>query len=1163
MPSRSRRPKTAQSPEATPESAPEATSPGWNPFELGAQFLSDTAERLSPSDNSGPTTVLDGVRARLFGNGMEAENDASERADEATTGLFDDPADAPSDRELASRWASPWMLGPELTEQSSTTEGEAKVARKTLTGEDAIGDDGQPLMRASAGRTTSHETQRSGLGGIDEKQTDKVVEVDGRDSTTTSTVLDSRRSRGRSALTSSRTTETSRDSVKQTRESLAAELRGAGKSALAEEADEAQSMAQLRSLARKGGVDVSVQDETRSRTDSSTQLTDVDAWSSLGVKHQGSKYNTSKTVTDYDGSTHTTGRSATTSLAVKDGLTVSSSIGRTHEKTEKRENALGEEYDAVTERSNVSATGRRRWVASEESGVGLGGGGEASYTGTNGSGKLSADGALTTKGAEAKGSGEAGWTNNEGIKLGGTITPSGKLRLDVSYDEAKDKYLVKVSINVGGSLSVDGSGDSTEHPDHTSGNGASGSVSVGGGWSRGFERTRLLSPEEAKDYIGNVEKIDEGKKAGTRPEFGILERWMAGLPLAGLSVDAEDARSLKAGEAITITDTSSASLGLSGSAKAGDKDGASAITMWGADEASKGSSASVSGKHERKWIRTLTVKHVMKEVGSQKLPATAVTVSLKQADESGLDLALKDGVTSGGIGGTSSDSSGDSVTFELLRDDQFDARFARLSDVDTVEGLRALARDESMGGASGFGTSSSEGSGLKGNLDVGGLFKFDVANSSSVSHEQKFDADGLAEGSATGQATDSAGMKLGLLGSTHKQTVKGTGTANKDGLALSLSRETEQSTSSPGNMPGVISKGLESFGDKNLEDQAGTLGSLANNGIRGVLDKAMTETEKHLVTVDLTPAQSRILSERAQNVSRWQGCAVWSEPKVFVAWDALGERLRSDAVPASLVREIKSTKEQYGQEAELSSQEWEVMRNLARARAFADYSELGNDVPLHNAVFRWGEDSGMVTADIASITEWPESLADDKKRFTRHDKRVKGLLVAQDKGSKAWNMRRKASRRELQKVRASVAASTDFTEIRAQARLLGAIDEVLGTLANAAEERPMQEPQDQRDALKRMGTRFADYRKQESRLLRDAADTFINTFTYDASGASKIIRQVADLHDVWKEELGEARDLAEITGGRVPGPKPREDILDDFEAFDTDRMEKWRRTDDW
>lgn len=529
----------------------------------------------------------------------------------------------------------------------------------------------------------------------------------------------------------------------------------------------------------------------------------------------------------------------------------------------------------------------------------------------NTSAKVDTDG-ITTKSDTSAG--------KEGDFASGKVKASSDGAFTVKMVPVKGKkgsYKLITTVRVGLGLGADASAKSERrkgHADEWKNGGSKLSIGVEGEvkGSVQLQHVRVLSKAEASKYMTDIDAAMKSRKPDDLPTSMLPELKQLKKARAWASEDGTMTSMLSAiGSSNSAKDMKvgdETSLVLEGSAGGGVNLGMGGGTLG------------ASGKKTKK--RTVTVS---------KMEGSKVRVAVQFDD--GSERTGKMGMTQGHAAmtaqNTASSGAGQSVTFELdASSNNYNTQFKAITRTLTRSGLVAL-QAQYAGLVRDSEATTKRGDVTSGTATVGpGTMKVGDSSSFDDALKRTKNDDGIEEIDYTATGTNEANASFGLtkmleVGQSDKESAKAN--VDKDGnLTVDV---TQTRTDTSFKMP---------FEKLNVPLDGAGMGALKKR--MAAYETEMKKVETHLRQFKLSGSDVDTLAARAGSRSEWQSHASLHGPKPFLAWDALGARLRSAAVP----------------------KQWKDVPHaakLGRAKAIAEFMESaagsGQEI-LHSAMRNWG-----------------------------------------------------------------------------------------------------------------------------------------------------------------------------------------------------------------
>lgn len=431
---------------------------------------------------------------------------------------------------------------------------------------------------------------------------------------------------------------------------------------------------------------------------------------------------------------------------------------------------------------------------------------------------------VTTSGAEL--SSERGIATHGDLSTGAKVSGSAGFTLITEPVPGTNLVDVVLTLKVGGGL---GRTEGTKDVNLGVSARASGAV----------EFRHTLQADELPAYVARLEAVDAGAPAtGGPPELGLLAKIRAASTLPATGFDAQGARDLGDGDAVSVT----LAAGATGEA----------------------SVHGVSAKASNDWTRTVAVKAGRTPDGRR---CVDLTISFGEATERAGGAEVSEGAVSVGAEASRKTSDTDSATFRLDPEaDDYEAVYDLLVAASTWGELQAIARDPDVERhrASGSRVATDTGR-VAETVGVGGITA-SYGQTSSRSTSVTGGPDGAAA-----MVTGSKGAEASVLGMEERRTATASATVGASGVSL----RTEESHARTA--LGVGEGGVDAA-------MAG-----------GPLAVLRAEFTTQVVTIrkgtDLNEAEVRRLFERPADHVKWSACAAYRPPRVYLAWVALGETL--------------------------------------------------------------------------------------------------------------------------------------------------------------------------------------------------------------------------------------------------------------------------------
>jgi hypothetical protein len=475
-------------------------------------------------------------------------------------------------------------------------------------------------------------------------------------------------------------------------------------------------------------------------------------------------------------------------------------------------------------------------------------------------------------------------------------------------------------------------------------------------------------------------------------------------------------RSLAEGEAVEL----SASTGLDVGVGAGHQ---------GGGQATERGTVSGSGSVGVTFTRAARVE--------RKQGKIVVTVSLSREERAALSGSAGQGVASGNVSLSGSNTRGGAMVFELDPASQTaGVQFNRIARAATVSQLQAVARDypdtlASRTESSATARSRGAGAGVAGaSLTI----THAAATSQEIVHGRNRQLTGTMEGSHTGGADIAIPGGARIVRSSQTHRVRGTVSEGGD-LRLDVSQSTDTSS---------ITQSARDAADRlHTRRTEDTVAEIAAAGLGGYLRGIAERTYQRLSGYDVSQADVDVIVRRAGDERTW-GRGV-SSPRFYQQWMHLRRVLIDPRPPQEGL-------------ADDASPEHRAARNLYRAKVLADFmADAGpNGYAGVEYVLRfWGNYSftDVQSQALGIHYEWPPSLSRTRARYTALRSqvtalpgRLAGLTAAQQRDGQNICL---DIRLGLESVIREIEDCQDFEEPRAKMELMRVARTELSTVVTA------------------------------------------------------------------------------------------------------------------
>lgn len=595
-----------------------------------------------------------------------------------------------------------------------------------------------------------------------------------------------------------------------------------------------------------------------------------------------------------------------------------------------------------------------------------------------------------------------------GVTAGVTVSPSGKLRVQVSRIEGTNPPRFQLVVTLSAAVRARGTLGTSE----AGSTGGRGHASANAGGSLTFRHR--LSAEETRRYIREMHRADRG----VEPEWGLPE----------FRALLRSARATESGGDASLGDVVAATMGgsLADMAELSEGDAVELTTEAGfeggagADAGSATEGVGVSASMGTQWQRKLSRTIIMVD-GQRRV---RIAVDLEQTTTASGDARVAGGGASAGAGGTITRGTGEGVTMVLdPTNPSHAAIYAAAVDVSDRAALRRLRASATRLGVLGARRESTTETDASRVRVAAGAVGIQTGDTSTYEESREVGPEGVS-GSAEGSRGQTAALAVGDTRVLHGGTTGTTrGSVDDEGRV-----EVDVEDTTTANDPARVARRVARQAAERAEDGELGAASQALAGLRSVLSEEFT----HVRGIRLTELDT--LTQRAGHARNWSRARAPRPDRDFIlAWRALAGRIRHPAVRAD-ERNVDP----------------DVARKLAIVRALANFTrQWGTDATasLRNVMRRWGRRIST-DDDIGEAYEWPSSLAASRTQFGRVRSQVRELdrrLRSMDASGRRRHCRALAKR--LQDIQRAINDHAgDFDDAAVRTEMLDRIDGMITTI---------------------------------------------------------------------------------------------------------------------
>lgn len=657
---------------------------------------------------------------------------------------------------------------------------------------------------------------------------------------------------------------------------------------------------------------------------------------------------------------------------------------------------------------------------------------------------------------------------------------------------------VELGAEVAGSVGVEGQLDSREGPAAYREQYGEGSASVSGsaGASATLTYTHLLDEQGVAEYLSRLESAAEGTAVDGRPEFAVVQRLQTAAGLvetAGSLVDAASARSVAPGDSLDLV--TEVHAGAQGSAAA--EGGLANVGVSGGAEMS-----------EQRHVRMTS------HVDAEGRQWTGVTIEIGDSRAFNVGAEFGFGRAAASASYEEHSSGNMSATFVLpTAAADYDAVLGRVLGVSDRADIQALCADEDLATwATAWEQHEADGSTRETGLGALGL------GLNLTSEQERELSVRYQDGELSGEASG-----------TNRQGGEGT-IAGLPVLGQQTETSAEASVSADGESHWEFSSTDSRSGVRNLDMES--LARIASGREpRQELERELRRTLSRMHGYSLDEEAIHVVVRRASDEHTWNRCSTSRGGSIIGLWSALRRALVSPRPEAHWV-----------------AADPERADALARCVAVSEFVSLTGESGMgciHSVLREWGE-TGRTTyhrggRDVGLFFEWPMLISwahttyeDAMSRHATLDSQVAAWEAGgAESAAEGYNEVRDGLQSAVV-VRRVIAACDAFRFPQAKLEMLEQLDGVQADFEVALE---------RLNAVRGGGELLTDevvdvqltaarIRAAEDRMrqFQHSEDRLLDRVREDGDDDERRCSRVWNLHDEWKEQIDDLRELYRLAG---------------------------------